>query len=75
MKESLLSAIEYGFNVMKLKTLDAYTEEYNLKSNELLKRCDFHEINRVHEDGYFSNKVYHMIVYRLEKRELDNNVK
>lgn len=67
MKEALLSTVEYGFNVMKLKTLYAYTEENNAKSNYLLKRCNFSEINRVDDEGYFNDRIYHMIVYRLEK--------
>lgn len=75
MKESLLSVVEYGFNVMKLKALEAYTEEHNVKSIKLLKKCNFHEINRVYEEGYFSNKVYHMMVYRLERIDLDNKMK
>jgi [ribosomal protein S5]-alanine N-acetyltransferase len=67
MKEALLSVIDYGFNVMKLKALDAYTEQYNVKSINLLEKCNFNEINKVDDEGYFNNRVYHMIVYRLEK--------
>ncbi|MGK0466414.1 GNAT family N-acetyltransferase [Clostridium sp.] len=67
MKEALLSVIEYGFNVMKLKTLDAYTEEHNAKAISLLEKCDFIEINKVDDDGYFNNRIYHMVVFRLEK--------
>lgn len=68
MKESLLSVVEYGFDVMNLKTLDAYTEENNIKSIKLLDNCNFIEINKVNDEGYFNNRVYHMIVYRLENR-------
>jgi DNA-3-methyladenine glycosylase II len=75
MIEALLNVVNYGFSVMKLKTLDAYTEEHNVKSIKLLKRCNFNEINSVFEDGYFTAKVYHMIVYRLEKIEQDNRIK
>lgn len=39
MSESLLSVVEYSFNVMNLKTLDAYTEEKNFKSIKLLEGC------------------------------------
>jgi len=67
MREALLRVIEYGFSRMNLKELDAYTEENNARSINLLKKCDFNEINRVDDEGYFSNRVYHMIVYRLEK--------
>lgn len=66
MKEALLSVVEYGFNVMNLTALDAYTEENNLKSINLLEKSNFIEINRVDDEGYFSNRVYHMVVYRLE---------
>lgn len=68
MKESLLSVIEYGFNVMNLMALDAYTEEKNVKSINLLKRCNFIDIDRVHDQGHINNKIYHMIVFRLENR-------
>ena len=67
MKEALLCAVKYGFSVMNLNSLDAYTEENNIKSIKLLERCNFTEINRVDDEGYFSNRVYHMVVYRLKK--------
>ncbi|HYF83655.1 MAG TPA: GNAT family N-acetyltransferase [Clostridia bacterium] len=67
MKEALFSVIEYGFEVMKLRALEAYTEEQNINSINLLKRCNFIEVNRVDDEGYFSNRVYHMVEYRIEK--------
>ena len=70
MQEAVLRVALYGFDVMKLKTLEAYTEENNLKSIKLLEKCNFHEINRISEDGYHTNKVYHMLVYKLQKKEL-----
>lgn len=66
MREALLSAIEYGFITMNLKVLEAYTEEQNLKSINLLEKCNFFETNRIDEKGYFNNRIYSMIVYRLE---------
>ena len=67
MKEALLSIIEYGFCSMKLKSLDAYTEKHNVKSIKLLEKCNFNEIKRVDDQGYFNSRIYHMIVFRLEK--------
>jgi ribosomal-protein-alanine N-acetyltransferase len=67
MKEALLSAADYGFNVMNLSTLEAYTEEKNTKSIRLLERCKFVEVNRVDDEGYCSSRIFHMVVYRLEK--------
>ncbi|GAA0720483.1 hypothetical protein GCM10008905_09710 [Clostridium malenominatum] len=66
MKEALLSVIEYGLKVMNLKALEAYTEENNIKSIKLLEKCNFTLANRVDDEGYFNNRVYHMLVYRLE---------
>ncbi|MFC6040834.1 GNAT family N-acetyltransferase [Paenisporosarcina macmurdoensis] len=65
MKESLVSVIEYGFEVMKLKVLEAYTEENNEKSINLLETCEFVEVNRVDEAGDSTNRVYRMVVFRL----------
>lgn len=67
MKEALLSVVDYGFNVMNLSALEAYTEEKNIKSIKLLERCKFIEVNRVDDEGYYSDRIYHMVVYRLEK--------
>jgi ribosomal-protein-alanine N-acetyltransferase len=67
MKEALLSVVEYGFNTMNLRALDAYTEENNIKSAKLLESCKFSEISRVDDQGYTNNRVYHMVVFRLEK--------
>lgn len=66
MKESLLSVIEYGFNTVKLKELNAYTEEKNLRSIKLLESCNFREVNKVEEKGYFNNRTYNMVIYRLD---------
>jgi ribosomal-protein-alanine N-acetyltransferase len=66
MKEALLSVMEYGFNIMNLRALDAYTEQSNIKSNKLLESCNFIVVDKVEDEGYYSNKVYHMVVYRME---------
>lgn len=67
MKEALLNIVDYGFNVMNLKELYAYTEENNIKSIKLLERCNFAEVNRVDDEGYFNNRIYHMIVYKRHR--------
>lgn len=68
MKESLLGSVEYGFKVMNLNFLDAYTEEKNIKSIKLLECCNFTEVNRVDDEGYYNKRIYHMLVYRLESK-------
>lgn len=65
MKEALRAAIDYGFNIMDLKTLEAYTERANTASCGLLERCGFTEADRVDEEGACNKRTYHMVVYRL----------
>lgn len=67
MKEALFNIVDYGFNVMKLKSIDAYTEKSNIRSTNLLAKCNFQIIDEVNEQGYSNERIYHMIVYRLEK--------
>lgn len=66
MREALLAVVDYGFSVMKLQTLEAYTEENNVRSCGLLKRCGFAEAGRVEEEGYVNKRRYRMVVYRRQ---------
>lgn len=66
MKEALSSVVDYGFNVMKLRILEAYTEKNNTRSIKLLERCKFVEAGKVDEEGCNNNRIYHMVIYRLE---------
>ena len=40
-QEALLAVINFGFDVMKLKTIEAYTHKENLKSTKLLEKFNF----------------------------------
>lgn len=66
MKEALLSVVEYGFDVLHFKALEAYTEEYNANSIQLLKTCRFREVGRVEDKGQIKNRVFPMLIFRLE---------
>ncbi|MGB2992392.1 MAG: GNAT family N-acetyltransferase [Paenisporosarcina sp.] len=65
MKESLVSVIEYGFKLMGLKVMEAYTEEHNEKSIKLLESCEFVEVSRIDEEGDLNNQVFRMVIFRL----------
>jgi len=67
MKEALLRVVDYGFDVMNLKALDAYTEDKNINSIKLLESCNFVEVNRVDDVGCYSDKIYHMTVFQIKK--------
>lgn len=70
MREALLSVVDYGFNIMRLRSIEAFTEENNFKSTKLLECCKFVPVNRVDDKGHYRDRIYHMIVYRLENINL-----
>lgn len=74
MKEALLRVADYSFEVMNLKMLDAYTEEKNMSSIKLLESCKFIEVNKVEDEGYYSERMYHMIVFRLKNNKVQNEI-
>ncbi len=52
MKEALIAVIDYGFNTMRLKAIEAYTHQDNKKSTSLLMSCKFERnTSRVVSDG------------------------
>lgn len=69
MREALLAVVDYGFSVMKLQILEAYTEENNVRSCGLLKRSGFVEADRVEEEGYIVKRTFSMVVYRRQARQ------
>jgi ribosomal-protein-alanine N-acetyltransferase len=67
MYEALKLVVDYGFQVMNLKTIEAYTEMGNLKSINLLERCHFIKVNQIDEMG--RDQIYQMAVYQLLKQD------
>lgn len=67
MKEALLNVVGYGFDVMNLKELLAYTEASNEASIRLLEKCHFIEIGKVEEEGYYKKQVFQMSIYSLKR--------
>jgi len=62
MSEALNLAVEFGFEVMGLNYLDAYTNIKNLKSCSLLERNEFSRVEVVTEDN--GGGMMEMAVYR-----------
>ncbi|SES42305.1 GNAT family N-acetyltransferase [Psychrobacillus sp. OK032] len=73
MKEALQNVVKYGFNEMKLKEIVAFTEENNIASLRLLEKCQFLQIDRMEEDGYFKKQVFQMNVYQLKNNTISAN--
>lgn len=70
MKEALDCVTAYGFDVMGLAALEAFTERDNVRSLRLLEKCQFVKTGEVDDEGYFSDRIYHMWVYQKAKQEV-----
>lgn len=69
MAEAMASALDFAFQTMQLAALEAYTEADNAPSRKLLEGFHFAEVDRVDDPSADGKRVYHMIVYRLERPE------
>ena len=56
-QEGLLKVIEYGFKILKLKTIGAYPKSANRPSVKLLEKCGFAETAST-EDGYLAYRLH-----------------
>ncbi len=64
MKEALESILDYGFDQMKLDTIEAYTSHINQPSIDFLKSMDF-EFIKTFEDDYSNGAL--MDVFKKRK--------
>lgn len=68
MKEALAAVCAFAFDRMDLIVLEAYTEEGNINSGKLLLSSGFSETGRVDDDGVYSDRIFHMVIYQLKRR-------
>ena len=73
MSEALTRVIEYAFDTLKLAALEAYTETENTPSRRLLERIGFGEAGQVDDPSADGTRVYHMIVYRLQRQPIESD--
>jgi ribosomal-protein-alanine N-acetyltransferase len=71
MGEALARVIEYAFATLKLSVLEAYTDAENTPSRRLLERIGFAEAGQVDDPSADGTRVYHMIVYRMERKTIE----
>ena len=69
MTEALLATVDYGFSDMKLSTIEAYTEETNKRSRNLLERCGFNNQKTIQEKGFLKPQVFNMVIYVIDNKE------
>lgn len=70
MKEALDCVTAFGLEVMGLAALEAFTEKDNVPSVRLLEKCQFVKTGEVDDEGYFSDRIFHMWIYRKTKQEV-----
>ena len=67
MKEALLAVVEFGFGVLDMDKLEAFTEQSNGFSQKLLESCHFKKTGRMEEPGYLKDQTYQMDIYSLHR--------
>lgn len=65
MKEALMAIADFCFKELNFEILDAYTEENNHPSIKLLKSCSFVDVDKVVDEGFYSDRNFTMVVFRL----------
>lgn len=65
MSEAVKAAIDYGFNTMKLHTIEAQVNPNNEASIALLKKCGFVQEAYFKENFYFNGKFLDTPVFSL----------
>ncbi len=66
MAEALNKVVEYGFNNMGLKIIEAYTNSENKKSINLLKRNGFTKIDSFIETETSTKEPMNMVIYSVK---------
>lgn len=69
MKEALISAIESGFNNMKLNRINAYVALGNVNLIKLLERLEFKKEGIYREKHLFRGKYYDHYSFSLLKSD------
>lgn len=66
MSEALKKVVEYGFNNMGLKVIEAYTSSINKRSIALLERNNFTKISSFIETETSNGEPMNMVIYGIK---------
>jgi len=67
MSEALEKVVQYGFNIMGLRVIEAYTNANNLKSIELLERNNFTKLSSFTETETIDGTPAAMVFYGINR--------
>lgn len=65
MKEALMTVIDFGFNEMKLHSIEGHINPENVVSGVVLEKCGFTREAYFKENFYFQGKFFDSAVYTL----------
>ena len=65
MKEALMAVIDFGFNEMKLHSIEGQINPENVVSGVVLEKCGFTREAYFKENFYFQGKFFDSAVYSL----------
>lgn len=65
MSEAMKAAIDYGFNQLKLHTIEAQVSPMNMPSQKILERNGFEKEGYLKEDFFANGKFHDTILYSL----------
>ena len=71
MTEAVNALIEYGFKVMKLVRIEAFTSPENIASRKILKKFNFQEEGLMHNHYFYDGKLQDSVVYALLVEEYE----
>ena len=72
MSEALTAILEYGFDTMKLHSIEAVVNPMNIPSIRLLEKNKFIREAFFREDHFFEGEFYDTAVYSLIKTKTNN---
>jgi ribosomal-protein-alanine N-acetyltransferase len=65
MDEAIKAVLDYGFNIMKLHSIEAHIAPANIASQQLLERNNFIREAYFHENHYWNGAFHDTAVYSL----------
>lgn len=68
MQEAVKAVMDFGYQTLGLKCIEAYTEVNHVSSKKLLESLGFKQTHRIEEEGFYVPKVFQMAVFKHSNR-------
>ena len=75
MHEAMQPVLDYGFNVMKLHSVEADADPNNIASIKLLQKNNFVREAYLKENYYFNGKFFDTVIYSLLMQNCKQSIK